>query len=181
MVSFLDSPTAEEHSLFDDVQGLLVGTLLVAISVQFLQAASLFTGQIAGLALVGTQALDLSFSVLFFALNLPFYIIAYLRMGWEFTLKTFCAVGLLSLWTYVLPSVIVCISYAAAFYLMSLTLRYIPVGVTYAIWSGMGIVLIAVIGFIVFGQKLDWPAVAGMGLIVLGILVINLFSKTAVH
>lgn len=80
-----------------------------------------------------------------------------------------------------LPSVIVCISYAAAFYLMSLTLRYIPVGVTYAIWSGMGIVLIAVIGFIVFGQKLDWPAVAGMGLIVLGILVINLFSKTAVH
>lgn len=105
MVSFLDSPTAEEHSIFDDIQGLLVGTLLVALSVQFLQGATLFTGQIAGLALVGTKALDISFSTLFFALNLPFYIIAYVRMGWEFTLKTFLAVGLLSLWTFILPQV----------------------------------------------------------------------------
>ncbi|TCL09401.1 small multidrug resistance pump [Shimia isoporae] len=79
------------------------------------------------------------------------------------------------------PSLIVVVSYAAAFYLMALTLRYLPVGITYAIWSGMGIVLIAFIGFVVFGQKLDWPAILGMGLIVLGILVINLFSKTAMH
>ncbi|TCL09402.1 putative 5xTM membrane YitT family protein [Shimia isoporae] len=105
MVSFLESPTAEEHSLFDDMQGLLVGTLLVAISVQFLQAANLFTGQIAGLALVGTKSMDLSFGTLFFALNLPFYAIAYFRMGLEFTLKTFAAVGLLTLWSFLLPQV----------------------------------------------------------------------------
>ncbi|KPA22522.1 Multidrug transporter EmrE [Shimia sp. SK013] len=81
----------------------------------------------------------------------------------------------------IVPSVIVVISYAAAFYLMALTLRYLPVGITYAIWSGLGIVLIAVIGFLVFGQKLDWPALLGMGMIVLGILVIHLFSNTAAH
>ncbi|MGR3713198.1 MAG: DMT family transporter [Shimia sp.] len=83
--------------------------------------------------------------------------------------------------TKLVPSVIVVLSYGAAFYLMALTLRTMPVGITYAIWSGMGIVLIAIIGFFVFGQKLDWPAVLGMGLIVLGIVVINLFSKTAGH
>jgi small multidrug resistance pump len=80
-----------------------------------------------------------------------------------------------------LPSVIVIVGYAIAFYFLSLTLRTIPVGVAYAIWSGLGVVLITAVGWIVFGQKLDLPALAGMGLIVAGVLVMNLFSKTATH
>lgn len=79
------------------------------------------------------------------------------------------------------PSALVIVSYAAAFYLLSLTLRTMPVGVVYAMWSGLGIVFIALIAFLVFGQRLDWPAVLGMGLILAGILVIHLFSKSAPH
>lgn len=104
MVSFLDSPTPEHHSLFEDIQGLIVGTLLVSLAVTFLQNSSLFTGQIAGLALVASKALGVPFSALFFLFNLPFYVIAYVRMGLAFTLKTFLAVGLMSLWTYLIPS-----------------------------------------------------------------------------
>ncbi|MBO9397139.1 YitT family protein [Shimia sp. R9_1] len=104
MVSFLESPHPEKHSLFDDFQGLMVGTLLVALSVTFLQNSGLFTGQIAGLALVASKALGVPFAALFFVFNMPFYVIAYLRMGLTFTLKTFMAVGLLSLWSYLLPS-----------------------------------------------------------------------------
>jgi len=83
--------------------------------------------------------------------------------------------------TRLVPSVLVVIGYGAAFYLMAQTLKYLPVGITYAVWSGLGIVFISVIAFFAFGQKLDWPAMIGMGLIVLGILVIHLFSNTAVH
>tara|TARA_R110002051_G_scaffold25371_9_gene62005 strand:+ start:7322 stop:7657 length:336 start_codon:yes stop_codon:yes gene_type:complete len=79
------------------------------------------------------------------------------------------------------PSVIVVVSYAASFYLMALALKIIPVGIAYAIWSGLGIVFIAIIGYGVFGQKLDLPAVFGMGLILAGILVIHLFSTTSTH
>lgn len=79
------------------------------------------------------------------------------------------------------PSVIVVIAYAAAFYLLSLSLKYFPVGIAYAIWSGLGIVFIGIIGFLAFGQRLDWPAIAGMGMILCGILIINLFSSTATH
>ena len=79
------------------------------------------------------------------------------------------------------PSVIVVIAYALAFYLLSLTLKFMPVGIMYAIWSGLGIVLIALIAWIVFSQRLDGPAVIGMGLIIAGIVVIQLFSKTATH
>ncbi len=79
------------------------------------------------------------------------------------------------------PSVLVVVSYGIAFYLLGLTLRYMPVGIVYAIWSGLGIFLIAIIGFIVFGQRLDWPAVLGLTMILIGILVIHLFSKTAGH
>ena len=105
MVSFIESPSPEKHSPFDDIQGLVVGTLLVALSVQFLQACDLFTGQIAGLSLVGAKATGMTFGAIFFVLNLPVYIIAYLRIGWFFTLKTFAAVGLLTLWTFLLPKV----------------------------------------------------------------------------
>lgn len=106
MVSFIESPSPEKHSPFDDIQGLVVGTLLVALSVQFLQACDLFTGQIAGLSLVSAKGTGMTFGAIFFVLNLPFYIIAYLRMGWFFTLKTFAAVGLLTLWTFLLPKVL---------------------------------------------------------------------------
>lgn len=80
-----------------------------------------------------------------------------------------------------LPSIIVVISYAAAFYLLALTLRHMPVGIMYAIWSGSGIVLIALIGWVVFRQTLDLPAIIGMVLILTGIVIIQLFSKTATH
>lgn len=79
------------------------------------------------------------------------------------------------------PSVIVVVAYGGAFYLLSLALRSIPVGVAYAIWSGLGIFFIAIIGFVVFGQRLDLPAIAGLTLIVAGILVIQLFSGTSAH
>lgn len=83
--------------------------------------------------------------------------------------------------TRIVPSAIVIIGYAVSFYFMALTLKVMPVGIVYAIWSGLGILLIAAIGFVVFGQRLDWPAVAGLMLIILGIMVIHLFSKTSGH
>ncbi|WP_414706737.1 SMR family transporter [Salibaculum sp.] len=79
------------------------------------------------------------------------------------------------------PSVLVVVAYAISFYLLSLTLRYMPVGIMYAMWSGLGIVFIALIGWLVFRQTLDLPAVFGMALILAGIVIIQLFSKTAVH
>ena len=79
------------------------------------------------------------------------------------------------------PSVIVIVGYAAAFYFLSLTLRSIPIGVAYAIWSGVGVALIALIGWAVFGQVLDGPAIAGLVLIVAGVIVLNLFSRTVSH
>jgi small multidrug resistance pump len=82
--------------------------------------------------------------------------------------------GFTRLW----PSVVTAIGYLISFYLLSLALKTISVGVAYAIWSGLGIVLIACIGWAVFGQKLDLPALLGMALIIAGVAVINLFSKT---
>ncbi|MEX0278193.1 MAG: multidrug efflux SMR transporter [Ruegeria sp.] len=79
------------------------------------------------------------------------------------------------------PSVLVIVAYGLAFYLLGLTLKVMPVGVVYAIWSGLGIALIALIGFVVFGQRLDWPAILGLAMILGGILVIHLFSATTGH
>ena len=79
------------------------------------------------------------------------------------------------------PSVITVVGYAIAFFFLSLTLRTIPTGVAYAIWSGTGIVLISLVGWWWFGQHLDLPAIAGMGLIIAGVVVVNVFSKTAGH
>lgn len=79
------------------------------------------------------------------------------------------------------PSIVVVLSYAISFFLLSVTLKFMPVGVVYALWSGMGIVFIAIIGLLVFGQKLDFAAVAGLGMIVGGIVVIHLFSNAASH
>jgi small multidrug resistance pump len=75
------------------------------------------------------------------------------------------------------PSLLVVLGYALAFYFLSLTLRTIPIGVAYAVWSGVGIVLVAIIGWLLYGQKLDVAAIVGMALIIVGIVVLNVFSK----
>ena len=80
-----------------------------------------------------------------------------------------------------IPNVIVIVGYGLAFYFLSLVLKSIPVGVAYAIWSGLGIVLISLVGYIYFQQRPDFPAVIGMALIISGVIVINLFSKTISH
>lgn len=91
------------------------------------------------------------------------------------TLKT--SEGFTRLW----PSVVTLICFFAALFLLSLVLRALPVGVTYAIWSGLGIVLISAIGWVAFGQRLDLAAILGMGLIIAGIVVMQVFSNTAGH
>jgi len=79
------------------------------------------------------------------------------------------------------PSIGVALGYAVAFYFLSLTLRGIPVGIAYAVWSGLGIVLITCFAWIFLGQRLDTPALLGMGLIVAGVIMMNVFSKATVH
>ena len=83
--------------------------------------------------------------------------------------------------TKVVPSIIVLAGYGISFYLMTLVLRTIPIGITYAVWSGIGIVLIATVGAIFYKEIPDLPAIIGMGLIVAGVVVIHLFSKTVSH
>lgn len=79
------------------------------------------------------------------------------------------------------PTAVLVLCYMAAFYCLSMTLRVIPVGIAYAIWSALGIVLISVVGIVFFRQRLDVPAMVGLGLIVAGVMVVNLFSKTVSH
>ena len=83
--------------------------------------------------------------------------------------------------TKVLPSVTVIVGYAAAFYFLTLVLRTIPVGIAYGIWAGLGIVLITIVGAVVYRQIPDLPAVIGMALIVAGVVIVNVFSKTVSH
>ncbi|MDJ0825979.1 MAG: SMR family transporter [Rhodobacter sp.] len=83
--------------------------------------------------------------------------------------------------TRLIPSIIVVIGYGISFYLLAGALKWIPVGIAYAVWSGLGIVFIALIGLAVFGQRLDLPAVLGIAMILAGILVIHLFSETGAH
>jgi small multidrug resistance pump len=83
--------------------------------------------------------------------------------------------------TRLMPSLVSIAGYALAFYFLSLPLRTMPVGVVYALWCGAGIIFITAIGWVWFRQALDLPALAGMGLIMAGVIVINLFSKTIVH
>lgn len=83
--------------------------------------------------------------------------------------------------TRLLPTLIMVVCYAIAFYFLSYTLKAIPVGIAYAIWSGLGIVLISVAGYFLFGQKLDFAALLGLGLIIAGVVVLNLFSKSTIH
>lgn len=80
--------------------------------------------------------------------------------------------------TKLIPSTIVVVGFLVALYFMTLVLRTIPVGITYAVWSGLGIVLVGIVSFILYKEIPDTPAVIGMGLIILGVVVINVFSKT---
>lgn len=79
------------------------------------------------------------------------------------------------------PSIIVVAGYGVSFYFLSLTLRSIPMGVAYALWSGIGLVLITVCAWLIFKQKLDLPALIGMALIISGVIVMNVFSKSVAH
>ncbi len=83
--------------------------------------------------------------------------------------------------TRLVPSIIVVLGYGLSFYLLSLSLKVIPIGVAYALWSGIGIVLTVLAGIILWREPLDWARVAGIVLIISGILIINLFSKVTVH
>lgn len=83
--------------------------------------------------------------------------------------------------SHLLPSIVVIAGYGVAFFCLSLTLREIPLGIAYAVWSGAGTALIAVIGVVAYRQKLDMAAVIGIGMIVAGVLVLNLFSKSGAH
>lgn len=81
----------------------------------------------------------------------------------------------------IIPGAITIVGYAAAFYFLSLALKTIPVGVAYAIWSGVGIILITLVGIFIFKQIPDLPAIIGLILIILGVIIINVFSKTSAH
>ena len=85
--------------------------------------------------------------------------------------------GFTRLW----PSVVVVVGYAAAFYCLSLTLRTIPVGVAYAVWSGVGIILVTLAGWYFYDQQLDTPALIGIALIAAGVVVLNTLSKSVTH
>jgi len=85
--------------------------------------------------------------------------------------------GFTRLW----PSLVVVTGYVVAFYCLSLTLRVIPVGVAYAIWSGVGLMLIVIVGRVLFGQVIDAAAVAGFALIIAGVVVLNVFSSSVPH
>lgn len=79
------------------------------------------------------------------------------------------------------PSIITVIGYIISFYMLSLALKHIPLGIVYAIWSGVGIFLLAIIGYFLYKQTLDFAAILGLGFIITGVVIINLFSKTVSH
>ncbi len=83
--------------------------------------------------------------------------------------------------TRLVPSIVTVLAYAGAFYCLSVTLKDLPVGIAYAIWAGVGIVLVALIGLFCFKQSLDWPSMIGIALIILGVVIINVFSKSVPH
>lgn len=83
--------------------------------------------------------------------------------------------------TKLIPSIITVVFYIAAFYCLSLTLKTLPVGIAYALWSAIGIVFITIIGVFAFKQIPDLPAIIGLVLIIAGVVIINVWSKTSVH
>jgi small multidrug resistance pump len=109
--------------------------------------------------------------------------IAYLYLGIAIVAEVIATSALRAAtgFTVLLPSVISVVGYVVAFYFLSLTLKTMQVGVAYAIWSGVGIVLVSLVALVIYKQVLDLPALLGIGLIMAGVLVINLFSKTTGH
>ncbi|MCB4812199.1 multidrug efflux SMR transporter [Methylovorus menthalis] len=83
--------------------------------------------------------------------------------------------------TRLVPSLLVVAGYGTAFYFMTVSLRVFPVGIMYAIWAGVGIVLVAILGWVFYKQSLDWPAILGIALIISGVIVIHVFSHTVAH
>ena len=83
--------------------------------------------------------------------------------------------------TKIIPSMVVVVGYGLSFYLLSLTLKVMPIGVAYAFWSGIGIILTVILGRVIWNESLDWARVTGIVLIIAGILIMNLFSKTSAH
>jgi len=83
--------------------------------------------------------------------------------------------------TRLFPSIIVIIGYLFAFYFLSLTLRTLPISIAYAIWSGLGVILIAMVGWFFYKQSLDLAGMVGVGFIIAGVVILNLFSKTIPH
>ena len=83
--------------------------------------------------------------------------------------------------TKLVPSIIVVVGYGLSFYLLSMTLKVMPIGIAYALWSGIGITLTVLLGKVIWNESLDWARATGIILIIIGILVINLFSKVTVH
>ncbi len=83
--------------------------------------------------------------------------------------------------TRLLPSLIVVLGYGVAFYCLSLVLKSVPVGIAYAVWSGLGIVLITAVAWLLYGQRIDLAGLLGMGLIIAGVVVLNVFSKATAH
>jgi small multidrug resistance pump len=83
--------------------------------------------------------------------------------------------------TRLIPSIITILGYASSFVMLSFPIRVMPTGIIYAVWSGAGIVLIAAIGWLRFGQKLDTPALIGLTFIITGVVIVNVFSKTIQH
>jgi small multidrug resistance pump len=83
--------------------------------------------------------------------------------------------------TKLIPSVVVVVGYGLSFYLLSITLKVMPIGIAYALWSGIGIILTVIAGIVLWKESMDWARGIGILLIMVGILVINLFSKSAAH
>lgn len=107
------------------------------------------------------------------------YLFLFLAIGFEIIGTSFLKLS--EQFTQFWQSIISIFAYFIAFFFLSLVLKTIPVGIAYAIWSGVGIMCITFIGFWFFKQQLDLPAIIGLILIILGVVVINLFSKTAIH
>lgn len=99
----MDQPDPLHHTAIDDVQGLSLGIFLCSLGIHFLTSAGLMTGQTAGIAVILSYAMGWSFGVTFFVINLPFYLLAYRRLGLEFTIKSLISVTLLSVVTEILP------------------------------------------------------------------------------
>ncbi|MGB3627200.1 MAG: YitT family protein [Henriciella sp.] len=97
------APELEQHKWYEDVQALVLGTLLLSFGVTLYSTATLITGGLAGTSLLIEFATPLTFGVVFFVLNLPFYILSVMRMGWGFTIRTFIAIALISVQTRLIP------------------------------------------------------------------------------